>query len=183
LADLYRYSDAQGVEHLVESKERVPKAYRAKAKEVTAQVAVEPHSPIKELQDQATLQALRAGTQTVRRAEDALHSVGWAWQLHVPSLLLGAGLVTALVLAWSMWRKQRRRVLKVAGLVGVVTSMLMGYATWLRMAVGLASNATAPVIATPKTLVDDAKAVRDVAQKRMQEQTHALEQIEALEKR
>lgn len=94
--------------------------------------------------------------------------------IHVPSFIagFGAALLLALIAAMVVGKAPRLLIM----LVGAVAMIGLGagYLTFMRAVVGSASNG----IATPQTVIDDARAAANAMQKQIEKRGAALEQLE-----
>jgi hypothetical protein len=94
--------------------------------------------------------------------------------LHLPSFLLGAG--AALFVAMFAMMLLRRSMKLALGILAVLLagSLGTGYLTFLRQQVGLAASG----VATPKEIVDDARAAAAAMKKRVEQQDAVLKRTE-----
>ncbi len=137
-ASLYRYTDADGNAHLVQSVDEVPPSLRTSARAVNGAVSVDAPSAGEKLLDEADFRALQVSNATsgfLHKVEDeGLLSVGWAAHLHLPSLGLGAAAGFALMLLWGLVRRRPARALRAIALVALLAGMTAGYVSWVRLA-------------------------------------------------
>jgi hypothetical protein len=177
-AVLYRYQDASGIEHLADSLSEVPAALRSHAVAVQGDVTVSSPSVGERVHDEAELRSLQATAAAkvgARRAEQALESVGWRMKLHLPSLGIGAGLTLALVLGLSALRRRPGRFLRLAFGLALAVAMGVGYLSWIRLATGVGSGG----MATPASMINEARRAADAARTHAASQETLLEEIDA----
>jgi hypothetical protein len=159
--NFFSYTDAQGVEVVVQGLAEVPEQYRAQAKHI-------------DLSKPALTLPSRPDDVVQTTTANARPSGGKEATLHVPSFLLGGG--TALVLgcvALLVFRRAHRMVAVMVG-VAVMAALGVGYWTYVRRQAGLPGSG----LATPATLLDDARAAADGLNKRHMEQNRALDEID-----
>ena len=155
----YSFTDAKGVEVIVQRMTDVPEQYRAQAKHIDL--------------------SKPAITLSSRPRENAPASSGGKGTfLHVPSFIAGAGAGagTALVLglvAVLAFRRASRILALVVGVV-VMAALGIGYMTYVRRQAGLPGSG----LATPATLLDDARAAAGALNERHMEQERALNEID-----
>jgi hypothetical protein len=151
----YCFTDAKGVEVIVQRFADVPEQYRAQAKHIDL--------------------SKPAITLSSSPSENAPASpCGKGTFLHVPSFIAGA--VTALVLglvAVLAFRRANRFLALVVG-VAVMAALGVGYMTYVRRQAGLSRSG----LATPATLLDDARAAAGALNERQWEQERALNEID-----
>jgi hypothetical protein len=161
-SSFYHYQDAEGVEVIVQRLEEVPVKYRAQAKRVD--LSKEP-APV--------------SSKTVRMEAPVLPSTGMRpdkefWStIHWPSFVVGAVISLAAGLVFVVLLRRRSRVVSL--LVGALAMMAfgVGYLTILRHQVGLRSTG----LATPATIIDDARSAATTAKTRYDQQEKTLDQI------
>jgi len=160
----YHYQDAEGVEVIVQRLEEVPVKYRAQAKRLD--MTKEPAPALsKDVRIEAAAPSLAPGpSQEFWRA------------IHWPSVVLGAVISLAAGMVFVVLLRRRSRVVSL--LVGTLAMMAfgVGYLTLLRHQVGLRSTG----VATPATILEDARAAATTAQKRYDQQEKTLDQINNL---
>lgn len=158
----YHYKDAEGVEVIVQRLDEVPIKYRAQAQKLDLSkgpVWASPKSTPIELP--AVPSTAQAPSKEFWRA------------IHWPSFAVGAVISLAAGMVFALLLRRRSRILSI--LVGMVAMMAfgIGYLTFLRHQVGLRSTG----LATPATIIDDARAAASTAQKRYDLQEKTLDQI------
>jgi uncharacterized membrane protein (Fun14 family) len=156
----YSYTDATGVEVIVQRFADVPPQYRDQAKHI-------------DLSKPAINLPVDFGENAKAMPSDAL-GAGKGTSLHVPSFVIGAG--TALVLglvAMLAFRRANRFLTLVVG-VGVMAALGIGYMTYARRQAGLRGVG----LATPATLLDDAREAASALNKRQVEQDRTLNEVD-----
>lgn len=158
-SSFYHYQGADGVEVIVQRLEDVPIKYRAQAKKLDLSQEAVPKKLPSEL-PVAPPAGLAPGQESLMG-------------LHWPSFALGA--VISLVAGMAFFVLLRRRSRLVSMLVGLLAMLAfaVGYLTFLRHQVGLRSRG----LATPATIIDDARAAASTAQKHYEQQEKTLDQI------
>ena len=155
----FSFSDANGVEVIVQRLTDVPEQYRAQAKHIDL--------------------SKPAITLSSSPSENApARPCGKGTFLHVPSFIAGAGAGagTALVLglvAVLAFRRASRVLALVVGVV-VMAALGIGYMTYVRRQAGLPGSG----VATPATLLDDARAAAGALNERHMEQERTLNEID-----
>ena len=150
-SSFFSYTDAQGVDVIVQRLADVPEQYRAQVKHI-------------DLSKPAI--TLRPGSGERAQTPPAA--------LHVPSFVLGAG--TALVLgcvAMVVFRRAHRFLALVVGVV-VIAALGVGYLTLVRRQAGLPGSG----MATPATILDDARAAAGALDERHKEQERVLNELD-----
>jgi len=148
----YSYTDAEGVPHIVDSLDKVPKKKRAEVKSWTMQ------------SDETSLGEQIEGALQDLFAEE-MHAAKLAqWRgagqskvlFHGPSFALGVGFIGLLLGAFFLWRKpaKSRGVRLLRGMMITLAFGLLagGYISWLRLNVG--NSAT--VLSAPATQSENA---------------------------
>lgn len=158
----FHYRDAEGVDVIVQRWEEIPAKYRAQAERLDL-----------------TTKPAPALSRDVRMETPALPSTGvppaqefWS-TIHWPSFVVGAVISLAAGLVFAVLLRRRSRIVSL--LVGALAMMAfgIGYLTYLRHQVGLRS----PGLATPATVIDDARAAAASAKTRLDLQEKTLDQI------
>lgn len=158
----YHYKDAEGVDVIVQRLDEVPIKYRAQAEKLDlSKGPVLPAPKSAQIELPAVPSSGQAPSQEFWRA------------IHWPSFAVGAVISLAAGMVFVFLLRRRSRILSV--LVGMVAMMVVGigYLTFLRHQVGLRSTG----LATPATIIDDARAAASTAQKRYDQQEKTLDQI------
>jgi hypothetical protein len=163
----YHYTDAEGVEVIVQQLEDVPAEYRAQAQLVEA-ARTAPGTP-----------AAVAGNAPADQAGPATHPLAGVVgrtsfpSLHWPSFAVGAGsaLIAGLVLVLAFRRHSRVFSLLIGGLA--MLAFGVGYLTFLRQQV----RPSPAGLATPATILDDARRAAAASQKQIKQQEQTLDQI------
>jgi hypothetical protein len=157
----YSYTDANGVQVVVQKLADVPEQYREQVKRIdlSKPAITLPASPSENAQ--AT-------------PADGFGLCGKGTFLNVPSFILGAGTGLALgcMAMLALRRTNRLLSLVVAGVV--MAALSLGYIAYVRRQAGLSGSG----LATPATLVDDARAAASTLNKRNQEQQRALDELD-----
>jgi len=159
----YGYTDANGVEVIVQRFSDVPEQYREQAKHIDLSKPA------------ITLPASHDENATSQMAPtDGLGLCGKGTRLHAPSFLIGAGTALALgLVAMLAFRRARRFLALIVGVV-VMAALGIGYLTYVRRQAGLPGSG----LATPATLLDDARAAANAVNNRHVEQKRALDDVE-----
>lgn len=149
----FSYTDSHGVEVVVDRLVDVPEAYRSQAKHIDLS------------KPSLTVRVPPAGQAPASRSTLSLDG---------PSFAIGAGtgLVLAVVLALAARRATRGLGLIAMAFVGCL--MAMGYFGYLRREAGLSGQG----LATPGTLLNDARAAAQAMKQRNDDQARALQQID-----
>jgi hypothetical protein len=160
----YTYKDADGVDVIVQNLKEVPAEYRSQAR------LLEPGS----VSAPASRKAQADGSEPGARVETTTASIGHGFSVHWPSFAVGAGTssIVGLVLVLVLRRHSRVLSLLVAAL-GMV-AFGVGYLTFLRQQVGLQPAGWA----TPATILNDARSAAAAAQKQIDKQEKALNEID-----
>jgi hypothetical protein len=160
----YHYQDAQGVEVIVQRLEDVPIKYRAQAKRLDLGKDSAPALPKEDRSEPPVFVSAPAPPKEF-----------WSG-IHWPSVALGAAISMAAGMVFVVLLRRRSRIL--ALLIGMVAMMAagVGYLTLLRRHLGLGNAG----LATPATIMDDARAAATTAQKRYDQQEKTLDQINNL---
>jgi hypothetical protein len=160
----YHYQDEQGVEVIVARLEEVPIKYRAQAKRLDMGKDSSPALP----------QEVRL-EQPVFASGPVPPKEFWS-AIHWPSVALGAAISMAAGLVFALLLRRRSRGL--ALLVGMVAMLAagVGYLTLLRRHLGLGGAG----LATPATILNDARGAAIRAQQRYDQQDKTLDQINNL---
>jgi hypothetical protein len=151
----YSFTDADGVQVIVQRLADVPEPYRAQAKHIDLSKPAITLSP----NPSVNAPARPSGKGTF---------------LHAPSFIAGAG--TALVLglvAVLAFRRAHRFLALMVG-VAVMAALGIGYMTYVRRQARLPGSG----LATPATLLDDARAATGALNERHVEQERALDKID-----
>jgi hypothetical protein len=160
-ASFYHYQDTEGVDVIVQRLDDVPVKYRAAVKKVD--LDKQPAALPKDVQ-----------TEIPAAPSAALAPSQQSWRaIHWPSFVVGAVISLGAGLIFVVLLRRRSRILSV--LVGALAMMAfgVGYLTFLRHQVGPRSTG----LATPATVLDDARAAAATAQKRYDQQEKTLDQI------
>jgi hypothetical protein len=159
----FTYKDGDGVDVIVQNLKEVPPEYRAQAR------LLEPGSV-----SPSSQKAQADGPGPAARVETTTASIGRGFSVHWPSFAVGAGtsFIVGLVLVLVLRRHSRVLSLLVAAL-GMV-AFGVGYLTFLRQQVGLKPAGWA----TPATILDDARSAAAAAQKQINQQEKALNEID-----
>ena len=157
-ATFYRYRDASGRVVVVDSLTRVPASQRNLAE----QVALAPGAGLTVLPPDGDAGLTGSIASTLGQ------------QLHVPSFLAGAS--SALVCALLVTALQRKlgRTLKGALALGVLALGVVGYFGWVRRTTGQ----SAELLASPRALIDDARAAVGGMNRSLAEQERVLKELE-----
>ena len=151
----FSYTDAKGVDVIVQRLADVPEQYRDQVKHIDLS------KPSITLRSAPGGNPLPAATHALPR-------------LHGPSFILGV--VTALVLggvAMLAFRRAHRFLALALGVV-VMVALGIGYMTFVRRQAGLPGSG----LATPATVLDDARAAAGVLNERHKEQERVLNEVE-----
>ena len=160
----FTYEDGEGHVYIVDSIEQIPKKYRELAEEVRLGDRLK---EAKKLQQKSLKQAKK-----VQR--DVGDVVPFVNDLDLPSVAVGFALSLVVVLALAMVKKTLGLMLKLA-LLGVIVCLLAGaYFGWLRRASGLGDDQ----LASPKTVIEDAKRAASDFQRKIDDQERTLKKIE-----
>ena len=156
-ASFYHYQNAEGVEVIVQRFDDVPVMYRAAVKKVDLDAALPKNVQIE----------IPAAPSPLAPGKEFWRAIHWPSFVVGAVISLGTGLVFVLLL------RRRSRILSV--LVGALAMMAfaVGYLTFLRHQAGLRSTG----LATPATVLDDAREAAATAQKRYDQQEKTLDQI------
>jgi hypothetical protein len=150
-SSFFSFTDAQGIEVIVQRLADVPEPYRAQVKHI-------------DLSKPAI--TLHPGSRESSQTPPAV--------LHVPSFVLGAG--TALVLgclAVLVFRRAHRLLALVIGVV-VMAALGLGYMTYVRRQAGLPGAG----LATPATILNDARAAAGALDERQKQQERLLNELD-----
>jgi hypothetical protein len=159
----YSYTDIHGVEVIVQRFADVPEQYREQAKHIDLSKPA------------ITLPASPSQNSTLQTAlVDAMGACGKGTLLHVPSFIIGAGTALALGLVAMLAFRRANRFLALVASAVVVAALGLGYMTYVRRQAGLPG----PALATPATLLDDARAAAGALNKRQVEQEQALDEVD-----
>lgn len=164
----YRFTDSDGVAHLVQSRGAVPEQHQDSAKAVRKGLPV--HDTPKLLDELAQQRRKLADAHqalTRLRPAHASESAG----LHPPSVVVGA--LGGLLLGVFVLGRLRRALLKVALVAGLAGAAAIAYLTFLQQSADLSSG-----LATPRQIVEQAREAAAVAEQRLRAQTERLEAIE-----
>jgi hypothetical protein len=157
----YSFTDGNGVEVIVQRLADVPEQYREQAKHIDLS---KPAIPLPA--------SLGGNAQTTPL--DALGSHGKGAFLNVPSFIIGTGTGLALGLVGALVFRRASRLVSLVLAVLAVTALAVGYLTYVRRQVRLPGSG----MATPGTLLDDARAAAGALNKRNLEQDRALNDID-----
>jgi hypothetical protein len=147
----FSYTDSAGVEVIVQRLTDVPEQYRAQVKHI-------------DLSKPAM--TLRPNSGERLQTPPAV--------LHVPSFILGAASVVVLGgLAMVVFRRAHRMVALVVGVV-VIAALGVGYLTYARRQAGLPGSG----LATPATVLDEARAAAGALDERNKEQERLLNELD-----
>ena len=153
----YSFTGADGVQVIVQRLADVPEPYRAQAKHIDLSKPAIPLSSSPSVNAPAS-------------------PCGKGTFLHAPSFIAGAGAGTALVLGLvavlAFLRAHRFLALMVG--VAVMAALGIGYMTYVRRQARLPGSG----LATPATLLDDARAAAGALNERHVEQERALDEID-----
>jgi hypothetical protein len=161
----FHYRDDQGVEVIVQRLDDVPMRYRAQVKRLDLG-----KEPAPALSNDVRLEPPAVPVSVPAPNKDFWHAVHW------PSFAVGAVIALTAGMVLVLLMRRRSRILSL--LVGTLAMMTfgIGYLTYLRHQVGLRSTG----LATPATIIDDARAAAATAQKRYDQQEQTLDQINNL---
>jgi len=159
--DFYSFTDGKGVQVIVQRLADVPEQYRSQVKHIdlSKPAIARPTSPSENAQ----------GTPT-----DAFGLCGKGAFLNVPSFIIGAGTGLALALVAMLALRRTNRFLSLALGVVVVAALGMGYLTYVRRQARLPGSG----LATPATLLDDARTAASSLNNRHMEQERVLDEID-----
>jgi len=147
----FSYTDSAGVEVIVQRLADVPEQYRAQVKHI-------------DLSKPAI--TLRPGSGESSPTPSAV--------LHVPSFVLGAGTVLVLgCVAMLVFRRAHRLLALIVGVV-VMAALGVGYLTYVRRQARLPGSG----LATPATILDDARAAAGALDERYKEQERVLNEVD-----
>jgi hypothetical protein len=150
-SSFFSYTDAQGVEVIVQRLADVPEQYRAQVKHI-------------DLSKPAI--TLRPGSGERAQTPPAV--------LHVPSFVLGAGTALALgCVALLVFRRAHRFLALVFGVV-VIAALGLGYMTYVRRQAGLPGSG----LATPATILDDARSAAGALDEQQKQQERVLNELD-----
>lgn len=178
----YRYEGRDGQVHLVDSLERVPKKYRAKAERLTLTppneavvLPAEAPTTVSKASDLPASVRVRAVSSGELRT-GVRDFAAFAKHLDVPSVAVGfGGGILAFVVA-GLFRRTGRLLGKLA-LLAVVGMLVVGaYFGWLRRSAGLPGQS---LISSPGAVLDDAKAARKQLEEHLKQQQKTLDALEA----
>ena len=160
-SNFYSYTDANGVQVIVQGLADVPEQYRAQVKHINlSNPAIK--MPVDTGEGGPTVPAVGADG----GGEGAL--------FHGPSFFLGVA--TTLVLgaaALLAFRRKSRLVGLILGVV-VMATLSLGYLTYVRRQAGLPGSG----LATPGTILDDARAAAGAVNERHRAQERILDEID-----
>ncbi len=168
---LYRYRDAQGVEHLVQGLDEVPQRYAGSAEPVRGGVQVEDEGAIGHARAAAELEAWKARAAVQDLAARHLGGRGPGLGLNLPTLALGGGLVLALILGLSALRRGRARTVRVVAAAVLAALAAGAYFGGVR-------PAAAPIIEGPTTPIERAREAAEAVQRSTAEQQRTLDEIQ-----
>lgn len=157
----FSYTDATGVEVIVQRVADVPEGYRAQVKHIdlSKPAITIPSDPGETLQ---TVPAAAPGQD------------GKGTLLHVPSFILGAGAAVLLGLVVAAAFRRAHRFISLAAAVVVMAALGIGYLTYARQWARLQGKG----LATPATLLDDARAAAGALNERNREQERVLNDVD-----
>jgi len=159
----FSFADTNGVEVIVQRLTDVPEQYRAQAKHIDlSKPAINLPARLSENSPAQTKPA------------DALGPCGKGTILNVPSFIIGTGTGLILGLIAMLVFRRSNRFLSLAFGVAVMAMLGIGYMTYVRQKAGLMGSA----LATPATLLDDARSAVGALNKRNVEQERALKEID-----
>ena len=148
----FSYTDAAGVEVIVQRLADVPQPYRDQVKHID----------------------LSKPAITVRSGSGDNPQSAQGTSLHGPSFILGAGTMLALgLLAMLVFRRSHRVLAMVVGVV-VLAGLGLGYMTYIRRQARLPGAG----LATPGTVLDDARAAAGALNERHREQERVLDEVD-----
>ena len=157
----FSYTDANGVQVIVQKLADVPEQYREQVKHIdlSKPAITLPASPSENAQATPAdgLGLCRKGT-----------------FLNVPSFILGAGTGLALGCVAVLALRRASRLLSLVVAVVVMAALSLGYITYVRRQAGLPGSG----LATPAILMDDARAAAGTLNKRNLEQQRALDELD-----
>lgn len=168
---MYRYTNARGVETIVGRLKDVPARFRDQAIPVRGQIQREAPSAAKDLANKMALEKYKL---TAKAKNIIAHKRmdPWALGVHLPSTAVGValGVVPTLLLL-----SRRRKLLIKVALVGMGIALTTGlYFGWVRSSAGLGEAK----LASPQAVIEDAQKAAEALQKKMLEQQQRLDQIE-----
>ena len=148
----FSYTDAKGVEVIVQRLADVPDQYREQVKHI-------------DLSKPAI--TLRSGSgQNPQTAQGTF--------LHGPSFIMGAATALVLGLVAMVAFRRAHRVLGLAVGVVVMAALGLGYMTYVRRQAGMPRAG----LATPTTILDDARSAAGVLNERNREQERVLDDVD-----
>ncbi len=155
-ATFFRYEDAHGRAHMVDSLEAVPKPLRKNATRIQMSAPDGQSSLGDKLDDVASDLAGRAELQVYKATEithGALNRTPVGSWLHAPTVGGGLGALLGVGLLFLLWR--RRGGLWLRLLLGFVSVGLLGgaYLGWVRGQAGLGGD----TLTSPQVLIEDAQ--------------------------
>jgi hypothetical protein len=158
----FSFTDSNGVEVIVQRLADVPEQYREQAKHIDL------------TKPAITLPARSNGDSSLQTAfTEAMAPCGKGTFLHVPSFIIGAGTALALGLVAVLAFRRANRFLVLVTSAVVVAALGIGYITYVRRQAGLSGAG----LATPATLLDDARAAAGALNKRQAEQERVLDEV------
>ncbi|MBN1959665.1 MAG: hypothetical protein JW841_01855 [Deltaproteobacteria bacterium] len=196
---LYRYTDAAGIEYLVNDITEVPETLRDQAIRVTGGVPIE--KKIKDIknankkiigQNIAIDKKIKEATSNIfthknlQPQQIVNHSViysGQRWlndisggHLHISSVLLGAGLIIILLLLWSAFKRCPGRAIKILLMLIIAASVGSVYLAWLRHIPksGLVSSS----LNSPTTIINQAQKAVDSANQKIRNKQNIIDGLE-----
>ena len=154
-AVFYRFTDAKGTVHIVDSMDRVPMAERARAE----RVRYDDWTPVN-------------GEQQYPQFSSLLHRADGlsGWQMFG----LGAGTVLLLVLLFRLLPGARGTVLRLAIVLGIAAVLGGAYLGWTRRVAHQSND----LLASPGALIEDAKGAVEKMNARVKEQDTQLKEAE-----
>jgi hypothetical protein len=160
----FTYEDGEGHVYIVDSLEQIPNKYRELANEV-------------KLGDRLR-EAKKLPKKSLKEAKKVQREVGdvvpFVNDLDLPSVAVGFAASLVVFLALAVVRKSLGLVLKLGLLLLIICLLGGAYFGWLRRASGMGDDA----LASPKTLIDDAKRAASDYQKKLDGQEKTLKKIE-----
>jgi hypothetical protein len=182
VATLYRWRDASGADHVAESLTEVPAAFRKSAVAIDGRVQVESRPALQGASEDLGIRAQNAenaANLALLKAEQALFGKAFGARLHLPSVVLGAGVTLLVVLAISSLRKRPGRVLRLVLSGALAVALGAGYLTYLRSVTHLGpSGLPTTLLSSPAAIVDQARQSADAMSKSAADQQRKLDEID-----
>jgi len=167
-SSFFVYTDATGVDVVVQHLADVPAQYRAQARQLDLSKPAKTVSAGRGGRDDST----QGSASPMPDAVDGKQGV--SANFHGPSFAMGV--VTAISVGLVIWLASRRtgRILSLAFGLLILAVLGLGYLAYLRQQVGLRPAG----LTTPAVLIDDARSAAGTVDKRYQEQEREMREIE-----